>query len=114
MARMKAASTPTESRPRRRPAISPEAREAQLVDLAMKLVEQRLMDGTASSQETTHFLKLASPKAKLENERLIEENKLLRARTEALEKQKQDSINYEEVIRALRSYNGQGDEDEYY
>lgn len=114
MARMKAATPPTESRPRRRPAISPEAREAQLVDLAMKLVEQRLLDGTASSQETTHFLKLASPKAKLENERLIEENKLLRARTEALEKQKQDSINYEEVIRALRSYNGQGDEDEYY
>lgn len=113
MARIKAATQSSGTRQKRRPALSPEAREAQLADLAMSLVEQRLLDGTASSQETTHFLKLVSSKAKLENERLAEENKLLRARTEALEKQKQDSIDYEEVIRALRSYNGQGDEDEY-
>lgn len=113
MARMKATSPPSNQRTKRRPALSPEAREAQMADLAMSLVEQRLIDGTASSQETTHFLKLVSSKTKLENERLAEENKLLRARTEALEKQKQDSINYEEVIRVLRSYNGQGDEDEY-
>ena len=49
-----------------RPALTPEARENQLISLAIDLVEQRLIDGTASAQETTHFLKLASRKAKLE------------------------------------------------
>lgn len=114
MARMKTATqTNREPQQKRRPALSPEAREAYMADLAMKVVEQRMLDGTASSQETTHFLKLVSSKTKLENERLAEENKLLRAKTEALEKQKKDSVDYQEVIRALRSYNGTGDEDEY-
>ena len=37
-----------------RPALTPEARENQLIALATDLVEQRLLDGTASSQETTY------------------------------------------------------------
>ena len=41
-----------------RPALSPEARENQLIDLAVNLAEQQLLDGTASSQVITHFLKL--------------------------------------------------------
>ena len=53
-------------RKKRRPALSPEARENQLIALAVDLVEQRLIDGTASSQETTHFLKLGSTKNQLE------------------------------------------------
>lgn len=96
-----------------RPALTPEARENQMIALAMDLVEQRLLDGTASSQETTHFLKLGSSKAVLERDRLMEENKLLRAKTEALEYEKKSSIKYEEVLKALRNYNGQGDPDEY-
>ena len=40
-----------------RPALSPEAEEEQMISLAHDLVKQRLIDGTASSQETTHFLK---------------------------------------------------------
>ena len=50
-----------------RPALTPEARENQLIAKAYDLVEQRLDDGTATSQETTHFLKLGSAKAKLES-----------------------------------------------
>ena len=42
-------------RKKRRPALSPEARENQLIALAVDLVEQRFIDGTASSQETTRF-----------------------------------------------------------
>ena len=58
----------TTSNPSRkmRPALTPEARENQLISLAVDLVEQRLIDGTASSQETTHFLKLGSMKNRLE------------------------------------------------
>ena len=66
MARQKAASS--NPLPKLRPALTPEARENQMAALAMDLVEQRLRDGTASSQETTHFLKLVSSKAKLEQE----------------------------------------------
>ena len=44
----------------RRKALTPEAREKQLIALAMDVAEERLRNGTASSQEVTHFLKLGS------------------------------------------------------
>ena len=60
-----------------RPALTPEARENQLISLAVDLVEKRLIEGTASSQETTHFLKLGSTKSKYELEKLKAEYKEL-------------------------------------
>lgn len=62
--------------------LTPESRENQMVYLAVDLAEQQLRDGTASSQVITHFLKLGSTKEKLEKEKLEEENKLLKAKTE--------------------------------
>ena len=103
----------TESR-KIRPALTPEARESQMIALAVDLVEQRLLDGTASSQETTHFLKLGSMKNRLEMEKLQEENRLLKARTEALQSAKRVEELYSEAIKAMRRYSGQGgDDDEY-
>ena len=97
-----------------RPALTPEARENQMIALAVDLVEQRLLDGTASSQETTHFLKLGSMKNRLEMEKLQEENRLLKARTEALQSAKRVEELYSEAIKAMRRYSGQGsDNDEY-
>ena len=96
-----------------RPALTPEARENQLISLAVDLVEQRLLDGTASSQEVTHFLKLGSMKERLEREKLEEENKLLRARTENLQSQKRVEELYTKALNAMRNYAGQGDDDEY-
>ena len=98
-----------------RPALTPEARENQLISLAVDLVEQRLLDGTASSQETTHFLKLGSMKNRLEMEKLQEENKLLKARTEALQSAKRVEELYADAIHAMKRYsgNGGGDVDEY-
>lgn len=115
MAKARVASS---SEPKRkiRPALSPEARERQLISLAVDLVEQRLLDGTASSQETTHFLKLGSSKNRLEMERLEEENKLLRAKTDSLQSQKRSEELFEEAIRAMKRYSGRGvdeDEEEY-
>ena len=95
-----------------RPALTPEARENQLISLAVDLVEQRLLDGTASSQETTHFLKLGSTKARLEKEKLEEENKLLRAKTENLESQKRVEELYSEALKAMRDYAGYGSEEQ--
>lgn len=98
--------------PKLRPATTPEARENQMAALAMDLVEQRLRDGTASSQETTHFLKLVSSKAKLEQERLKLENELVAAKTKALANAEEIKVLYEEALKAMRRYGGHGD-DEY-
>lgn len=96
-----------------RPALTPEARENQLISYAVDLVEQRLLNGTASSQETTHFLKLGSMKNRLEMQKLEEENKLLQARTEALQSAKRQEELFEEAIKAMKRYSGNGDPDEY-
>lgn len=103
------------SEPKRkmRPALTPESRENQLVSLAVDLAEQQLRDGTASSQVITHYLKLGSTREKLERERLEEENKLLRAKTENLQSMKRVEELYSEALRAMRNYNGQGEPDEY-
>ncbi len=101
------------SHQKRRSAIDPEVREKQMVSLAMDLVEQRLLDGTASSQETVHFLKIGSQKHQAEMDKLREENKLLRAKTEHLEASKISSAMFEDAIKAMRNYQGVGDPDEY-
>ena len=97
-----------------RPALTPEARENQMIALAVDLVEQRLLDGTASSQETTHFLKLGSMKNRLEMEKLKEENKLLQAKTESIQSAKRIEELYTEAINAMRRYSGNGDGDDDY
>ena len=71
-----------------RPALTPEAEENQMISLAVDLAKKQLMEGTASSQVITHFLKLGSSKEKLEREKLEKENELLRAKTEALQSAK--------------------------
>lgn len=97
-----------------RPALSPEARENQMISLAMDLVEKRLREGTASSAETTHFLKLATVKSELEKAKLEEENKLLRAKTETLKAAKDNVELYKQAIRAMREYSGLDDEEDNY
>ena len=94
------------SEKRIRPALTPEARENQLIALAVDLVQQRLIDGSASSQETTHFLKLGSMKNQLEMEKLREENKLLKAKTESIQSAKRVEELYAEAINAMRRYSG--------
>lgn len=97
-----------------RPFFTPEGEESRLVSLAYNLAEKRLMEGTASSQEVTHFLKLGSRKEILEREKLEEENRLLRAKTETLQSQRQTEELYKNAINAFRWYAGQGDPDEDY
>ena len=95
-----------------RPALTPEARENQLINLAVDRAEQMLRDGTASSQVITHFLKLATVREKLEREKLEEENKLLKAKTKAYESAEEIKTLYSEALKAMRNYSGQGDMDD--
>jgi hypothetical protein len=105
--------TSTKSTPKLRPALTPEAQENRMTALAMDLVEQRLRDGTASSQETTHFLKIGSAKARMELEKMKLENELIAAKTKALANADEMRILYEEALKAMRTYSGQGEPDEY-
>lgn len=108
MARIKTPNPPSHNARPIRPALTPEARENQLIALAIDLVEQRLIDGTASSQETTHFLKLASQKTKIELERAKLENELIKAKTQSLKDQADMKTLYADAIAAMRRYSGHG------
>lgn len=99
---------------RGRPALSPEARENQMIALAVDLAEQQLRDGTASSQVITHFLKLGTTRAELEKEKLQLENELTKAKTENIRSMERTEKLMEEAIKAMRNYSGNGDPDEYY
>lgn len=111
MAKVRSSSSSGSSK-KMRPALTPENDENQCISLAMDLVKQRLMDGTASSQETTHFLKLASRKARLELDILEKEKELMVAKTEALRSQKRMDELYADAIKAMRKYGGHGDSDD--
>lgn len=96
------------------PVESLEARENQLISLAMDRAEKQIRDGTVSSQVLTHFLRLGTEKAALESEKLQNENELLKAKVESLRSQQRSEELYQEAINAMRSYAGLDDlEDEF-
>lgn len=97
-----------------KPAVSPEARENQLISLAVDLAEKQLMEGTASSQVITHYLKLGSTKEKIEKEILEKQKELIDAKTENLKSAKKVEELYADALSAMRDYSGQGgSENEY-
>lgn len=111
MRKAKAVSSSESQRKKGPPPLTPEAHEMRLVNLAMNLVEQRLIDGTASSQETTHFLKLASSKASLERELMEKQKELMEAKTKAYQRDEEIKAMYAEALEAMKSYSGHGDSD---
>lgn len=111
-------STNKKKKPRRSaPATTEDEREKQLISLAVGLAEQQIIDGTASSQVITHFLKLGSTKEKIQKDILEEEKKLIKARTESLESAKRVEELYTKALDAMRAYGGhtnkQEEDDDY-
>lgn len=76
------------------------------MSLAVDLAEKQLLEGTASSQVITHYLKLGSTKERLEKEKLERENELLRAKTESLQSMQRIEELYANAITAMQKYNG--------
>lgn len=105
---------PSRVPPKMRPALTPEAREGQMISLAMDLVEERLRNGTASSQETTHFLKIAANKQidELNLQLAQKELELKEAKKQAIYSSERMEQLYSQAIRAMQRYSGHGDEDE--
>lgn len=86
------------------PASTPEAREQQLINLAVNLAEKQLADGTASAAVITHYLKRASTREQIEQEMLQEQKKLLQAKTNAITDSKNNENLAKEAIEAMKSY----------
>ena len=99
-------SQPNQIRGPLRPAETPEARENQMIALATDLAEKQLREGTASSQVITHFLKLGSTKEQLELEKLKRENRLLEAKSDALESAARVEELYLKAIQSFGIYHG--------
>lgn len=95
-----------------RPGLTPESREDQLVALAIDLAEKQLLEGTASSQVISHFLKIGSTKERIEKEILEEQKEMIKAKTEALKSEKRVEELYKEALDAMRRYSGQSIEDD--
>ena len=95
-----------------RPGLTPEARENQLVSLAVDLAEKQLIEGTASSQVISHYLKIGSTKERIEKEILEKRKELIDAKTQALQSAKKVEELYANALRAMKNYSGQGDEDD--
>lgn len=98
-----------QSRRKRPPAKSLESRENQLISLAVNLAEKQLMDGSASSQVITHYLKLGSTKERLEKEIMQEQKKLIAAKSEALSSSAKTEELYQEALKAMKEYGGRDD-----
>lgn len=92
---------------RRPPATTPEARENQMIALAIDLAEKQLVKGTASSQVISHYLKLGSTKERLEKEMLEQQVELVKAKTEAIHSAKKVEELYKNALDAMRKYSGQ-------
>lgn len=96
-----------------RPALTPEARENQLISLAIDLAERQMIDGSASSQVITHFLKLGSSREKLEQEKLIKDKELIDAKKENLSSSKTTEELYARAIDAMKTYTGNKEDSDY-
>lgn len=81
-----------------------EVRESQCIALAYDLVEKRLRNGTATSQETTHFLRMGSTREQREKKLDEMELELKEAKKEALESYQRMESLYKDAINAVRSY----------
>lgn len=101
--------TQNSSKKNNRPALSPENRENQLIAAAVNLAEKQLMDGTASSQVITHYLKLATVREKREREKLEKEIELLDAKKKAYESSERLEALFTEATNAMKRYSGNSD-----
>ena len=83
---------------------TPEARENQMIALAVDLAEKQLTEGTASAQVITHYLKLATTREKIEKEILEKQKDLITAKTDQIKSQATSEELYAEALAAMKRY----------
>ena len=87
-------------------ATSQEERERQLIAMAYDLAEIRMREGTASSQEVVHFLRMGSQRDRLEKEIMGEQKKLVTAKAGAYESSKNVETMIQEAMEMFKVYSG--------
>lgn len=88
------------------PALSEEGQEKRMIAAATNLAYKQIINGTASSQVITHYLKLGTEKNRLEMEKLKAENDMLRAKTEAIQSVQRIEELYKDAMDAMSIYSG--------
>lgn len=101
---------------RMRPAITPEARQKQMISLATDCAEDLMRSGKAPSQIIVHYLKLGTKQAELELKRTEKDLALIEAKTKSIQSSEQSEELYKNALDAFRGYSGQDSQresDEY-
>lgn len=88
-----------------------EARERQLVALAVDQAERMLEEGKAPTAVLVHYLRLGASDYPLRKERLERQNELFKAKTTAIEKQDNLEEITKNAVDAMRRYSGNYDEE---
>lgn len=96
--------TSTEVARKTKRAETPEARENQMIALAVDLAEKQLTEGTASAQVITHYLKLATTREKIEKEILEKQKDFITAKTDQIKSQATSEELYAEALAAMKRY----------
>lgn len=87
-------------------AMSDEARETEMIALAMDNAEKRLREGTASNQLILHFLELGSSKGRIEREMLENKAELIKEQASAVKEGKETAADYRAALEAFTRYSG--------
>ena len=93
-----------------KPGLTPEEVEDQCIAAAYDLAAQRILAGTASSQEIVHFLRAGSRKEVLERRVLELEADLKRAKTSAIESSADIQHDIRTAINMFKTYAGGTDQ----
>lgn len=95
------------------PPRSIEEAENQMILLAMDRAREQLINGTASAQVITHFLKLGSTKERLDQQNISQDIKLKEAKTNAIQSAESAEELYSNAIAAMSIYSGEADDEDY-
>lgn len=96
------------------PGRTAEARERQLIALAVDQAEKMLEEGKAPVPVLVHYLRLGATDYPLKKERLQAQNDLFRAKKESLERQDQLEEITKNALEAMQRYSGRYNSDEGY
>lgn len=91
-------------------ALTPDARERQLIAKAERLAEKRIDEGTASNQLLVHYLKLGTVRSNLEKELLQAQIALAKAKTESYESAVRVEELFKEAESVFKKYAGMDDD----
>lgn len=97
---------------RRPPATNSADREQQMAELADRTAEKQMLDGTASAQVITHYLKVATERERLEREKIRLESLRMEAQIAQINSQATSGELMTKVLDALRVYTGADDDDD--